>query len=329
MIEKPKIVVLTPVKNEAWILPRFLATASLWADFIIIADQNSSDESVQICKKFEKVILIRNENPAFNEAERQILLIKTARELVPGPRILFALDADEILAANAPFTQEWQSLLSASPGTVFRFEKPELYPDAAHCIRAAIPQPLAFIDDNSEHKPKAIHSTRIPLSEKSRQTICTEIIVLHYAYTRPQAVRAKMRLYSVVENTLGRPLHYRLRYRPGNEVLNHGPVIPTPKEWLAGWEGDGIDMHNVADPEMHWQDLEVLSYFSRYGVRRFWMDDIWDTNWEVMRQRAQAKGTQTIPESPINKPPLGLAAIRCLIRNSAAVARKARNLFKG
>src|SRR5271154_3152689 len=127
MGEKPKIVVLTPVKNEAWILPRFLATTSLWADLIIIADQKSSDESVQICKRFEKVVLIPNENPNFNEAERQLLLIKAARELVPGSRILFALDADEILAANALETAGWQKILKAQPGTAVLLEKPDLY----------------------------------------------------------------------------------------------------------------------------------------------------------------------------------------------------------
>jgi glycosyltransferase involved in cell wall biosynthesis len=104
MNQIPKIVVITPVKNEAWILDRFLAVTSQFADCIIIADQNSTDGSLTIYKNYPKVILIQNESEQFNEAERQILLIQKARELVPEHKILLALDADEILAASATKT---------------------------------------------------------------------------------------------------------------------------------------------------------------------------------------------------------------------------------
>ncbi|WP_260675883.1 MULTISPECIES: hypothetical protein [Nostocales] len=33
-----KIVVMTPVKNEAWIVDRFLSVTSQFADYIIIAE---------------------------------------------------------------------------------------------------------------------------------------------------------------------------------------------------------------------------------------------------------------------------------------------------
>ena len=131
-----------------------------------------------------------------------------------------------------------------------------------------------------------------------------------------------------MENILKRPLHHRLRYRQGNEHLNHGPVIPTPQEWLARWEQAGIDMQNIVEPEMHWQDLEVLAYFSKYGFRRFWMEDIWDVDWEAMRLRARDQGVQDVPQTCINPPPYGLSVIRCIIRNFASAFRKTRYLFK-
>src|SRR4051812_20136261 len=111
----PKIVVITPVKNEAWILNRFLQVTSQFADRIIIADQNSTDESVSICQRYLKVTLVRNEFDEYDEASRQRLLIQMARELVPEPKILLALDADEILAANATTTSGWQDMLKAAP----------------------------------------------------------------------------------------------------------------------------------------------------------------------------------------------------------------------
>src|SRR6266550_4777142 len=111
-----KIVVLTPVKNEEWILDQFLSVTSQFADLIIVADQSSTDNSRQICSKFSKVHLIANESEIYDEATRQQLLIKTARQLVPGRRILLALDADELLAADSINSPGWQAMLDADPG---------------------------------------------------------------------------------------------------------------------------------------------------------------------------------------------------------------------
>ena len=43
--ERAKVICMTPVKNEEWIMERFLAAASLWADCIIVADQHSQDRT--------------------------------------------------------------------------------------------------------------------------------------------------------------------------------------------------------------------------------------------------------------------------------------------
>ncbi|MFO5494935.1 MAG: glycosyltransferase family 2 protein, partial [Cuspidothrix sp.] len=141
----PKIVVITPVKNEAWILDRFLSVTSQFADHIIIADQNSTDGSQAICKKYPKVILIENKSQQFNEAERQLLLIQTARDLVQEHKIILALDADEILAANATKTASWQKMLQAEPGTILFFEKPDLFDNTYKCIRSGILTPLGYV----------------------------------------------------------------------------------------------------------------------------------------------------------------------------------------
>ena len=57
---QPKIICLTPVRNEAWILKAFLSATSLWADIIIIADQMSTDGSREIARQFPKVKLLEN-----------------------------------------------------------------------------------------------------------------------------------------------------------------------------------------------------------------------------------------------------------------------------
>jgi hypothetical protein len=105
---KPIFICMTPVRNEAWVLHAFLKATSLWADYIIIADQISTDGSREIALSYPKVILIDNNNPDYDEASRQKLLIDKARE-IEGDKILFGLDADEVFSANFSETDDWQN----------------------------------------------------------------------------------------------------------------------------------------------------------------------------------------------------------------------------
>ena len=119
-IIRPLFIVMTPVRNEAWVLHAFLRTTSLWADYIIIADQMSTDGSRDVYQLYEKVIVINNTNPNFNEAERQSMLIAKAREVAAGRDcILFGLDADEIMPAHWMQTNDGQRILNSIPGTYF------------------------------------------------------------------------------------------------------------------------------------------------------------------------------------------------------------------
>jgi glycosyltransferase involved in cell wall biosynthesis len=300
----PKIVVITPVKNEAWILERFLSVTSQFADYIIIADQNSTDGSQEICKKYPKVILVENKSEKFNEDERQLLLIKTARELILEPKILLALDADEILAANAIHTQSWQTMLQAKPGTIIYFEKPDLFATTHQCIRSGILTPLAYVDDGAAHQPQAIHSVRIPTPEYATRLHCHDIKVLHYALSRLDAHAAKIRLYSVIENVLGvgHSLGRRCRYNSQQDYLKLGKLERTCQEWFRGWEERGIDMHTIVKHKYYPYDFEVLRYFHKYGIGRFRMEDIWKFDWEACRQYAKSQQLESIPDYPISQP---------------------------
>jgi glycosyltransferase involved in cell wall biosynthesis len=94
-----KIICITPIRNEEWILERFLRCASVWADAVVILDQCSTDRSEEIARSFDNVKYVRNENSTFSEIDRQRRLMASAREFGPG-NVMIALDADEMLSAN-------------------------------------------------------------------------------------------------------------------------------------------------------------------------------------------------------------------------------------
>jgi glycosyltransferase involved in cell wall biosynthesis len=317
MAARPSVVVLTPVKNEAWILDRFLSVASTFADLIVVSDQNSTDGSGQICARYEKVHVVENRETGYDEGSRQKQLIATARALVPGPRILLALDSDEVLAADATETADWERMMSAAPGTVLSFEKPDLWRSPRWAIRYENPWPLGYVDDGCEHRAQKVHSIRIPQPEHAQELRLTQIKILHYALTRPAAQRAKLRYYSVIENVNETAKFYsrRRRYAPTRDFARDGRLEESPASWFEGWTKRGIDMFTVNESELYWYDLDVLRLMARYGHRRFWIDDIWDVDWEETRRRGLALGYPDIPSTPIVAPPRTLQrALRALDR---------------
>ena len=301
-----KIIVLTPVRNEAWILDRFLQVCSIFADHILIADQNSTDGSLDFYAKYPKVTLVNNANPEYDEASRQLLLLDTAREKFGLGNILLAIDADEILAANAMESDDWQAMLTARPGTVLFFEKPTFFKTTATVIRYdGGGWPLGYIDDGAIHTPSPIHSTRIPTPEYAERLYLNQVKFLHYALVRLDAQAAKQRMYSMLENIKGtKGLRHRRRvYNSKSDFSDEGDRHENSDPiWFSGWERQNIDMHNICTSEYYWYDNEGLKLLKDYGEEKFAYDDIWNFDWEGFRQKIMLENPDNAPQRPIKVP---------------------------
>lgn len=94
-----KIITLVPVKNEAWILPYSLENFSTFSDYIIVADQNSTDDTANICARFNKVTVIKNPYTAHTNQIRWLLLDEARK--IPGDNLIVYLDADELLSPDS------------------------------------------------------------------------------------------------------------------------------------------------------------------------------------------------------------------------------------
>lgn len=278
-----KVICIVPVRNEAWILARFLECASLWSDHIIIADQNSTDGSRDIAKQYSKVILIDNVSEEFNEPERQKLLISEARK-IEGQRILIALDADECLTGNFLSSPEWKTLTASSPGTVLKFQWINLLPDMQNCWIPKEERVFGFVDDGiSEHVGRIIHSQRVPIPERARALSLKEIKILHYQYADWSRMQSKHRWYQMWER-INHPQKssisiYR-RYNHMYPAVRDTP-IPIDKNWFKDYVSHDIDMTSVVSfPRSYWWDQEVIKFFEEYTPQYFSKIGVWDCQWK-------------------------------------------------
>src|SRR4051812_13682180 len=116
-LPRQRRICITPVRNEAWIIDRFLAASRRWATDLVVADQGSTDGTLQRLAANSDVTLVINDSDTYDEHHRQRVLIDRARQM-SGRRVLIALDADEALSANYETSEEWRQLDSLEPGTV-------------------------------------------------------------------------------------------------------------------------------------------------------------------------------------------------------------------
>jgi len=295
-MDKLKIICVTPIKNEAWTLDRFIQCASLWADHIIIADQNSTDGSQEIARRYPKVTLIENPSPVYDEGARQALLLNAARQ-IPGDHLIIALDADEMLTANWSTSSEWQQILQAPKGTVLYFQWVNVMPGCASGWLCETKLPFGFVDDGSDHSGQAIHSKRIPLPEKAPSIALQDIRVLHYQYTDWDRMESKQRWYQCwerINNPTKRPIQIYRQYRHMYGV-DSSEVQPLKPEWLAEYGEQGVDMTTIQPRAFYYWDRELLDLFSKYGIDRFRKLDVWQADWQEISQQMGYEGQQIEP----------------------------------
>jgi len=290
---------LTPTKNEAWILRHHLAAAGTWAARTFVADQLSTDASREIIRSTPQAELLCNDSPTYDENARQKLLLTAARK-VPGKRILFGLDADEALSANATSTREWKMIQEAAPGTVLRFRWVNILPGFQ---TAWIPPNLiacGFVDDGSEHQGRRIHSSRVPHPPGAPTLDCREIVVLHFQFVAWQRMASKQRWYQAWEHFghgIKRPLAIFREYNHMHGSWNKEEIFPVEPEWLAGYDDRGIEYRKLKSEDVTWWDREVLEFMAKAGTQRFRRINLWEQDWNRMAALAGVAGDFSDPRN--------------------------------
>ena len=199
-MKTPLLIVLTPVRNEAWILHAFLKATSLWADYIIIADQNSTDGSREIYPQYEKVIVVNNPREEMHQARTRKLLFDAAKK-IEGDKILFALDADEFLSGDFVNTNGWKLIFNSQQGDVFCFRWMNLLPGGSTYTSFQPYYWAAHVNDDfmdGEFPDNHIHEWRLPWPKQvNHEYIINDISFIHFARVNVQRQINKEIFYQV------------------------------------------------------------------------------------------------------------------------------------
>jgi len=109
-----KVVVMYRLKNEERWIKQSIESIYDFCDEIVIFDDNSTDNTKQICSQFDKVVDIHTKTDStFDEAQDRNFLLNMA--LKRKPDVLLSLDGDEIFLPDS--------------GKIIREELDILYPD--------------------------------------------------------------------------------------------------------------------------------------------------------------------------------------------------------
>ena len=303
--DRPLIVCLTPVKDEAWILPRFLRCAASWADHVIVADQGSIDDSRAIVQNCAKTKLINNPGDRYDEGARQRLLVDAARSMPnAGKLTMIALDADEALSANWRNSPEWDELIGAAPGTVLAFRRLNLLAGCARGWFSDEPIPFGFVDDGTPHRPEIIHSRRIPTPEGAPWMVFEDIKVLHYQYIDWPRMKSKQRWYQCWEriNNPGKravTIFWQYHHMDAAE----GGAVEIDPEWLEESEEYDSSMPEAESASHHRWDDDVIALLSARRVGSFRKLNIWDADWADINSKGLPASSIEIrdPRSLIDK----------------------------
>lgn len=284
---RPIIIVITPVRNEAWVLDAFLTCTSSWADLIILADQHSTDGSREIAAKYERVVLVDNDSPEMNQASARLLLFKEV-DKIEGDKIVFALDADEFLSEGFEKTEDWKRIIESKPNELFYFKWLNLYGDYCHALpeygvgmewACHFEPSMSIAEEYKQCEGRAVHEMRVPCpsTDRARYVKIDDIKFVHLANLNRIRQNNKKVFYQVhtIANLLGEKSAVSI-YRSYNPHLQD--VYALEREASLRELVFGKDVKNLVktdDIGQYYID-EILSIFKREGINKFLKLDIWD-----------------------------------------------------
>jgi glycosyltransferase involved in cell wall biosynthesis len=273
-----KIIALVPVRNEAWVLPHSLASLSGFCDLVLVSDQNSDDESREICRRFPKVVLLESAESKISTRVRWELF--DAARGYDGCNLLWCTDADELVSPRAArefFASRRDEL---TPGTVVEcmyvhpWHSPTRYRE--YDWRYA-PQfkAVAVVDDRrmdyDRSRPNSIHEPRVPLDSPGGVLQAKDVRVLHLQWLLAGRTQMRQAWYRCRELLDGRPARAINEDYAGTLPDQDVRTLEMPAVW-----SEGLTFPDLAvDREPSWNERDILAWFDTHTAAFFEPLEIW------------------------------------------------------
>lgn len=281
-----KTIVLIPVKNEEWILDQTLKNTAPYVDMVIVADQDSTDRTVEICKQFPNVKVIRNTFQGGHSNKVRWLLLDEARKS-EGDKLIICIDADEMISPKG--IEEMKKIISekrAEKGDVFKLRWIQLWKSMREYREEGFwtngwandLKNIAFIDNEkiNEYRKEFVindHTSRVPDTNIGKE-ITVSYPLLHFHFVAWERTQLKQAWYSCSELIEGSRNAKQINntYR-GTLISKNAKIIPTEKWWYDGLAVDEQKLMNVRE---NWHLKEIISWFDKYGIKFFEPLQIWN-----------------------------------------------------
>lgn len=269
-----KIIALLPVKNEEWILKETLSRLNNFCDQIIIGDQNSTDNSINIYKEFEKVEVIENNNKFHNNNIRWKLLDK-AREKFGINNLIICIDADEIINPKV-IDNIKEKLIDNNKAISFSFPWIQLWGNLNKYRIDSVwnnnYKSIIFFDNgNVEYKKEFVlndHTGRIPVCDLDIKL--NKFPLFHLQYLNLARSKIKQVWYKcseLLEDNDPKKINYKYSVSSEEGII----LKNVPEEWIKILPKTYEDYFLKKD----WRFKDIIDWFNKYGIKHFEALDIW------------------------------------------------------
>ena len=289
------------VRNESQIIAQALKTLACYTDGIIVLDDASDDNTVDILETIAKdcniLEIIKKPEWYRDEPGDKNKLLRAGRKA--GGTHFIVIDADEIFTSNCLDNSYLRKqILTLNPGDKLLCSWIQLWrsPYKFRCddsVWSRLKGDFIFCDNvKCSYSSNFIHTSRSPnldlegkvhtlKAPKQYHYNCKKeftIGLMHFQFVNWENLLIKQAWYRCIEKIRNPKVdigHINKIYGQSKDETNIR-LVDSPKEWFTNY--DFFDA-NIYASVKSWQKKQILSWFEQYGKNYFKSLDIWDIDW--------------------------------------------------
>lgn len=284
-LEATKIIGLVAVRNEELLIEQCLRGLAVYTDSIIVLDDASEDNTVEIIKSLAQECsiekILRKKVCHRTESADRNLLLQEGRKL--GGTHFIVVDADELFTATCMHNDMLRKrLLELEPGDTLFMHWIRLWKNVHHFKARNIElKHIAFCDNGTAtYPPRYLHSYRTPAELNGRQVDLGNYVthgLLHFQAVNWRNMLLRQAWYQCLDRIRKPYIDPQKIVKFYKNSVNESDLALAlcPQEWFTY---DFFDENVYYQPDT-WREQQVEMWMREYGVEYFKDLDIWNIDW--------------------------------------------------